>query len=287
MDGRLFHPFATLRHIVLELAGGYRALTLRSFLATFVWDVFAYRWMRASKTRSYNRRRRVKTRGGTTIQYRRNRGDIQSIREVWLERVYQVPFEQKPEIVVDLGANIGLTTLFFCEEYSPKRVVVVEPDPGNAEVLRANAVQRQSTIDIIVAAVGDADGTALFAESEESNLGHVSDSGRPVECLSMPSLMKKTGLSRIDLLKIDIEGGEGGLLSVANGWLDQVGSIMIEFHPHVVDEATLVALLQSKGFRYFAHTDPARFGKSDYFQRPDWPGLQTLSAAAHTQVPEQ
>lgn len=269
-------PFTTARAITLELARGYRVMTSDSFFSTFAPDVLAYRRMRLGRIRSYNDRRRIITRGGTVIHYRRNRGDIQGIREVWLDGAYNVPFGQRPEVVVDLGANIGLTSLFFCEKYAPRRIVMVEPDAANAEVLRANCAQCGPAVDVIVAAVGHEDGTVFFAESEESNLGHVAESGRPVPCISMPSLMKATELARIDLLKIDIEGGEGQLLTLANDWLELVGSIMVEFHPHVVDEPALIALLRSKGFRYYTGREVAPFGgNADYFCRPKWPGLRT------------
>jgi len=277
MSAGLLRPLRTAQAIALELSRGRRTMTPDSFFGTFAWDVLAYRRMRLGRIRSYNQRRRIVTRAGTAIHYRRNRGDIQGIREVWLERVYAVPFGQRPQIIVDLGANIGLTSLFFCEQYAPQRIVMVEPDAANAEVLRANLAPGATAFDIVVAAVAPHDGTVLFAESEESNLGCVAASGRPVRCVSMPSLMQTTGVPRIDLLKIDIEGGEGLLLSQANDWLDAVGSIMIEFHPHAVDEAALIALLQSRGFRYFSHNDARRRGKSDYFQRPDWPGLRRLA----------
>lgn len=246
-------------------------MTTNSFLSTFAPDVLAYRRMRLGRISSYNDRRCIVTRGGTVIHYRRNRGDIQGIREVWLDRVYSVPFGRRPQVIVDLGANIGLTSLFFCEKYSPQRVVMVEPDPANAAVLSANCAQCKAQVEVIVAAIGHQDGIAYFEDSEESNLGRVSETGRPVRCISMPSLMRACGLARIDLLKIDIEGGEGQLLSLENDWLECVGSIMIEFHPQVVDEPTLIALLQRKGFRYFTAREVAHHGGvAAFFCRAGW-----------------
>ncbi len=277
MNIESLQPLRTARGITRELTRGYRVMTCDSFFSTFAPDVLAYRRMRLGQIRSYNRPRRIVTRGGTVIHYRRNRGDIQGIREVWLDGVYSVPFGQQPEVIVDLGANIGLTSLFFCEKYSPRRVVMVEPDPANAEVLQTNCAQCKAAVEVVVAAVGHEDGTVYFEESEESNLGRVADTGRPVRCVSIPSLMRATGLTRIDLLKIDIEGAEGRLLSFANDWLECVGSILIEFHPKVVDEPALIALLRSKGFRYFTAREVAPFGGvADYFCRPNWTGLQTL-----------
>ena len=270
----LLGPLKTARGITRELARGYQTMTTDSFFTTFATDVLAYRRMRLGRIRSYNCPRRVVTRGGTAIHYRRNRGDIQGIREVWLERVYSIPFGHRPEIIVDLGANIGLTSLFFCERYSPRRVVMVEPDPANAEVLRANCAQCRAEVEVIVAAVGHEDGTVYFTQCEESNLGRVSDSGKPVRCISVPTLMRATGLTRIDLLKIDIEGAEGALLTIANEWLEQVGSVLIEFHANV-DEPALIGLLRSRGFRYYTRREVAPFGGvADYFCRPNWPRLQ-------------
>jgi hypothetical protein len=40
-----------------------------------------------------NRERRIRVRGGIELNYRLNRGDMQSIREVWMDECYRLPFE--------------------------------------------------------------------------------------------------------------------------------------------------------------------------------------------------
>jgi len=55
---------------------------------------------------------------------------------------------------------------------------------------------------------------------------------------------------RIDLLKLDIEGGEQELLRFQLEWLQRVDAIIAEFHPDCVDYPGLVAKLQQHGFRY-------------------------------------
>ena len=54
----------------------------------------------------------------------------------------------------------------------------------------------------------------------------------------------------IDLLKIDIEGGEQALLTSNTEWLAAVDAIVAEFHPNVVDYAGLIERLVANGFRY-------------------------------------
>src|SRR5438105_3774582 len=64
-----------------------------------------------------NRTRRIRVPGGIEIVYRLNRGDIQSIREVWLDEAYKLPINQRLKFMVDLGANIGLTSLWLAKRY--------------------------------------------------------------------------------------------------------------------------------------------------------------------------
>src|SRR6185503_9090303 len=75
------------------------------------------------RTRLADRQRRVRLCDGTRLTYRLNRGDLQGIREVWCEEAYRLPFDRLPRTFVDLGANIGLTTVWMCRNYGCDRVV--------------------------------------------------------------------------------------------------------------------------------------------------------------------
>ena len=102
-------------------------------------------------------------RDGTRLTYRRNRGDIQAIREIWLDEVYSPPREaQGLPNVVDLGANIGFTSVYLARRLRPACIVAVEPDPENARILRRNLEQNDIHSIVIEAAVGPYDGTTGF-----------------------------------------------------------------------------------------------------------------------------
>src|SRR5438045_1000286 len=60
-----------------------------------------------------NSAREVRLKGGASIKYRLNRGDMQSLREVWLEEAYALPSDGVRKVLVDLGANIGLSSLWL------------------------------------------------------------------------------------------------------------------------------------------------------------------------------
>src|SRR5918911_488572 len=67
-------------------------------------------------------------------------GDLFIFHEVFLDDCYHIPTAWVPNVrtVVDLGANIGLTTLYFAKSYPQARFICIEPDPNNASVLRRN-----------------------------------------------------------------------------------------------------------------------------------------------------
>ena len=118
--------------------------------------------------------------------------------------------------MVDLGGNIGLSSVFFAKQYPGAEICCVEPIPDNIALLRRNVEINHLQIRIVTAAVGAKDGKARFELSVDPRQHAVSDSkvitpgvrSVDVEVLSVPSLMRLMGWEEIDLLKIDIEGGE-------------------------------------------------------------------------------
>ena len=213
----------------------------------------------------------IRVRGGLQLHYRLNRGDIQSIREVWIDECYRLPFDLKPSRLVDLGANIGLTSLWFAHRYGCQTIIAVEPSPENARLTRLNLEGNQIVAEVIEAAIGPRDGTAMFQDAGESNLGRLdpTSGGRAVAMLSMETLLRRLPPgAEIDLIKMDIEGGEGPLLQDDDvKWLSRVRSIIAEFHPTLIDYPAVIKSVERQGFRYFpAHSD-GDFDSMDAFMR--------------------
>jgi len=69
-----------------------------------------------------------------------------------------------------------------------------------------------------------------------------------VATLSMPSLLTKLGWQEVDLLKLDIEGGEAALFTGSPDWLRRVGGIVGELHA-AYSPGQLTADLKPAGFR--------------------------------------
>lgn len=262
-------PLLTARSVAHELAGAARLAEGPPSFVRYAGDIILYRVMRLAKPPSSNRERTIRLKGGIEIAYRLNRGDIQGIREVWIDEAYRLPFELDIDVVIDLGANIGLTSLFLAGRYGCTTIIAVEPDPSNAALTRRNLVRNGATAEVLQAAAGPEDGVGCFESNEESNLGHLSGTGQPVQIISMETLLAMTPDGFADLVKIDIEGGEEALLGGDISWLQRVGSIIVEFHPVQVDYPGLVNRLQQAGFRYVP-ANSAWPGSMDGFFRAGW-----------------
>lgn len=259
----------TARGVVHELRGGFTLTADAPSFARFATDVLLSRLIRRVPLPNRNRDRMIRVRGGIELHYRLNRGDIQSIREVWIDECYRLPFDLAPNRLIDLGANIGLTSLWFAHRYGCT-VIAVEPSPENARLARLNLEKNGVVAEVIEAAVGSHDGTALFEDAGDSNLGRLdaTTGGRSVTVVSMDTLLQKLPLgAEVDLVKMDIEGGEGPLLQDNLEWLRRVRSIIAEFHPTLIDYPAVIKSIEGQGFRYFPAHSAADFDSMDAFIR--------------------
>ncbi len=216
-----------------------------------------------------NHSRRIRVVGGAEITYRLNRGDIQSIREVWLDQAYKLTINTRLAVVVDLGANIGLTSLWLAKRYGCERIIAIEPSVENARLTRENLERNGICAEVVEVAIGPVDGTVRFSPARESNVGRTGFGDRTVPMMSMFSVLNRLPSPvGVDLVKMDIEGAEEELLTGDLSWLERVKSLIIEFHPTLVDYPGLVNRLRECGFDYIA-AGTAHADSMDFFVRRD------------------
>ncbi|MCZ4244695.1 FkbM family methyltransferase [Pedobacter punctiformis] len=142
--------------------------------------------------------------------------------------------------ILDLGANIGLTTIYIKKHYPDAQIVCVEPDANNFKQLTLNTAHFQN-VHLIQAAVwnkstlltedepfrGGDDWSKSFKEDNEN-----SEVGK-IKGITIEEILKIHSKSQIDLLKIDIEGAERFIFdeSASNlSFLDITKVIAIEIH---------------------------------------------------------
>jgi FkbM family methyltransferase len=261
-----------MKNVGREINLAFRVLADAQSKLTYARDLILFHAMVAGVKDPSDSTRRLKFKAGSIVQYALNEGDVQSVREVMVEEIYRPPAYMKPSVVVDLGGNIGLASVFYHQEYKCPRVICVEPVARNVRMIRENLRLNGVEAMVLQAAVSSVAGTVRFRSDTRSNQGRVSEDGELVApCVTMSEILGVTPNNWIDLLKIDIEGHEETLLTENNSWLQRVGAILIEFHPWLVDYPGSIELLKAHGFRYFppAHTRKADAwqGSTDLFVR--------------------
>lgn len=170
---------------------------------------------------------------------REGSSDFSTWDEIFLEQVYRCVLQHVPacKTIVDLGANIGLATLYFAKAYPDARIVSVEADAANFALLRRNVRKliRRRRCQPIHAAAWNQDGSASLGNVRPGgyDLYQVAEDrggGQKVEALSMQTILQRSGFAEVDLLKVDIEGAEVQLFQGDLSWLERVNAIAIEFH---------------------------------------------------------
>ena len=139
---------------------------------------------------------------------------------------YAVDLAREPRSILDLGAHIGASALFFRRRYANARIVAVEANPSLVRLLRKNT--RGLGVEVRHAAVASGGGVARFSQAAESWAGStVADGGAAVE---VPAIALDDLLTEgFDFVKIDVEGAEFEVLRSSRR-LREVHTIVGEIH---------------------------------------------------------
>ena len=127
-------------------------------------------------------------------------------------------------VCVDIGANIGYFTLLMAKGASEGSVHAFEPIPLNTSLLHASIELNGFTnIWVNQSAVGDRTGEISFVQSSDSAYSSLFDTGRKspdrtirVPITTLDEYVSHTGITRVDILKADVEGAEGLVVAGAS-----------------------------------------------------------------------
>jgi FkbM family methyltransferase len=144
---------------------------------------------------------------------------------------------RKP-LIVDCGANIGVSVLWLAARYPEAHIVAIEPAPDNFALLRRNC--SAFDVDLRNVGIGAVDGTAFLSVEGHQAHGYETNfagEGVPMQILSLETVLASKPETQYVpfLLKVDIEGAEKFLFSSGHALLDEFPVILMEphdqFHP--------------------------------------------------------
>lgn len=181
------------------------------------------------------------------LKIRTGTADPNPFRQVFLEQQYQDVIALAPDArtILDLGANVGYTAVWFAIRFPAATICAVEPLPENVgriqrQIAAAELIER---VTVIQAAADGAPGQAEFFTYDDGFF-HTSGSliadthhqraAALVDCLTIPQLIERAGWTSADVIKIDIEGAETRLFTegadVLRPLLDSTRVFAVELH---------------------------------------------------------
>ena len=151
-------------------------------------------------------------------------------------------------LVVDAGANIGASSRMLAARFPAAAIIAIELEASNFEMLHRNTSDEPrieafhaglwSSNDPLVVAAGAEDHKWAFqARAATDDQDTLTVPGLTLDEI-LEAAGERHGLNRIDVLKLDIEGGERTVLESCESWIDRVDAIMIELHEEIEPGAT-------------------------------------------------
>lgn len=167
-------------------------------------------------------------------------------REIVARRIYEMDerFSICPgQRVVDLGANIGVFSLFAGAHGA--EVLAIEAQSGLVDELAENLLRnRMNSVQPIHGIVAQSSGQFASQDARFS----ASHWGKDPEEIDMNGLLRDVRWTHVDFVKADVEGAEFQLFTTSDEWLNKVQRIAMEVHPEYGNVDDLASHLRKMGF---------------------------------------
>jgi FkbM family methyltransferase len=187
-------------------------------------------------------------------------------KEVFDQQIYRFKSKTPSPKIIDGGANIGLSVIYFKTLYPNSIITAFEPDSNVFKVLENNVRSFDlENVTLVSKALWKEDRVLEF-------MAEGADGGRVVELENLRSIIKVDAIrlrpyleEHVDFLKLDIEGAETEVLEDCQNLLGNVDNLFVEYHSFVNQSQTLdrlIGILANAGFRLHIHppaTSPQPF----------------------------
>lgn len=197
-------------------------------------------------------------------------------KEIFDQQIYKFEANTQEPYIIDCGANIGLSIIYFKQLYPNAKIVGFEPDDRVFKALEYNIEAFNfSNIELIKKACWNEETTLKFY-SEGADGGRVAMNLDTEQIIEVETIRLRKFLDRkVDFLKIDIEGAEVEVLHDISDLLVNVERIFVEYHSFVEKEQMLpeiLAMLKDAGFRLHV-SSPGLISLSPFLKLNTYAGM--------------
>lgn len=182
--------------------------------------------------------------------------DVELCREVLLNGLYDYELCDKPSAIVDAGANIGLVSVSYASRYPSAKIIALEPESSNFEMLRKNAAfypnitplraalwNKNTKLNLVDPGLGH-----TTYQTRETRAQAASSKDSLVAAITINKLMAEFDIGFIDFLKVNIEGAEKEVFESAADWIRHVGVIAMDLHEDIRPGSSGPVLAATQGF---------------------------------------
>lgn len=169
------------------------------------------------------------------IALRNNTTDITVFYQVFLAKSYQIGVNETPSFILDCGANIGMSTVFFKNKFPQAKVVAIEPEQSNFDMLKRNTKMYED-VHCMNAGIWNKSTNIIIKDNDYGNWGFMVEeinykNEDTLKAVSIDKIMEDFNVDQIDILKIDIEGSEREVFEKNfDQWLSKTKILIIELH---------------------------------------------------------
>ncbi|MFM8591734.1 MAG: FkbM family methyltransferase [Sphingomonadales bacterium] len=189
-----------------------------------------------TKTRKFGKIRA--RRWNTSFFLRPNTTDFSTYQHVFENKQYDIKIPFSPTTIIDGGANIGLSSIYFAIRFPTTSIFAIEPDQQNFYLLEA-CTKPFKNIKCLQGAIWPKTGyVQIIDEEADKNSFQVKWTEqieeKSIPAISMGSLLKKYNLPTLDIVKLDVEGAEKEIFSAnVDEWLPFTRILIIELHDNM------------------------------------------------------
>ena len=197
------------------------------------------------------------TYSGLKIKLRTRSTDLMALTNVWLVEEYSNFRINDNDIIIDIGAHIGLFTLYASQYCKNGIIFCFEPVEENYSVLLDNITQNNlKNVKSFKSAVSKSESTiTIYRNKDEAGHSMFSSNSHAlkVDSISLKKIIDENSIDRCDLIKLDCEGAEYEIIeSLPLEYFKKISKMIIEYHfadsnPKLVNE--IITKLKNVSFK--------------------------------------
>lgn len=196
--------------------------------------------------------------------------------EIFKSQIYKFASDRQKPYILDCGANIGLSIIYFKRLYPKATVIGFEPDKHIFDILTYNIKSFKFT-DVKLINRGLWNKTTIINFfSEGADGGRIAIKHDKTNLIKIKTLRLRTFLKQpVDFLKVDIEGAETRVLEDCQDLLCNVKNLFVEYHSFIDQTQTLdkiLKILHHCSFRYYISNIGAQ-AKHPFLEKATWMGM--------------